>query len=216
MSLTSNRRLSNYRRPSTTYPVDIPRLLCAVTDHGMSGTKSCPTLSHLPKNFKISEDEHDECLQTKEDCSTALLSHNSFSTLHVRTNAFAISPITIYDSAESKQVNNMAVQTEIEAWVEHRLAPVDASIVARTAEFERDMRHMRSEVAKLMREKERLLRRLQRYENKTRVELELELSQERARTEERYMRPFPDRQVGLPPISGLPPPYLTVKNNLNV
>lgn len=196
--------------------MDISRLLCAVTGRGVSATKSCPALSHLPNNVKVPDEEPDECIEMKEDSSTALLSHNSFGTLHMHSSAFAISPMTIYDSAESKQVNNMAVQTEIEAWVEHRLAPVDANIVARTAEFERDMRHLRSEVAKLMREKERLLRRLQRYENKTRVELELELSQERARTEDRFLRHFPGPQMGLQTISGLPPPYLTVKNNLNV
>ncbi|XP_002734105.2 glutamate receptor ionotropic, NMDA 3A-like [Saccoglossus kowalevskii] len=63
-----------------------------------------------------------------------------------------------------KQVN-IAVQTDIDEKVNSQLMEVDANISKRIQQFENDLRHMREALARALKEKEHLLRRLSKFEN---------------------------------------------------
>ena len=72
---------------------------------------------------------------------------------------------------------NIAVQTDMENRVNSQLRAVDADIAIRLHNFETDLRSMREKLAQALREKEELLRKLAKLEDKPRRQIEEELKQ---------------------------------------
>lgn len=106
--------------------------------------------------------------------------------------SLAYHPVMVHASASAPLLNNaalalfqkdtnlhnIAVQTEVEAYVSDRLAPVDVTISVRAREIEADLREMRERIADLLRDKEHLLRKLAPYEGRERDEVESEFLME--------------------------------------
>ena len=78
--------------------------------------------------------------------------------------------------------HNIAVQTEVEGKVQDQLKAVDENIERRLESFELDLRSMREQLAKALRDKERLIAKLARLESKPVEAIEDELKEVKSYT----------------------------------